>query len=109
VTATEETTLTRLERLTDAMQTALLAEDIATFAGLVRGRGPLIDACLAEQAALSAAERAAHAERLRMVLAQDALLVEAGEAWLRTTRKRLVKLQAGIQATARYGVPIRLQ
>ncbi|MBA3823815.1 MAG: hypothetical protein H0X24_07935 [Ktedonobacterales bacterium] len=100
--------LTELELLTGAMQTALLAEDIATFTGLVRGRGPLIDACLAEWESLTEAERVAGEARLRAVLTQDALLVEAGETWLRATRKRLVQLQAGMQATARYGVPIRL-
>jgi hypothetical protein len=101
--------LTDLERLTDALQTALLAEDIRTFTGLVQGRAPLIDACLADFAALNAAERAASAARVRAVLAQDALLMAAGEDWLRATRERLVRLNAGIRATAHYGVPVRIQ
>ncbi len=100
--------ITELEMLTAAMQTALLGEDITTFAGLVRARGPLIDTCLTTMESLAPTARTASEARLRAVLTQDALLMEAGEAWLRVTRKRLVHLQAGLRATARYGVPIRL-
>lgn len=108
MTETWEGHITELETLTSAMQTALLAEDIATFAGLVHGRGLVIEACMVELEAIAEPARAPCVARLRAVLAQNALLVEAGEDWLRATRKRLVQLQAGLQATARYGVPIRL-
>jgi hypothetical protein len=108
VTERWDARITELELLTGAMQTALLAEDIDAFTGLVRGRGPLINACLADWEALTQTERAAGEARLRAVLTLDGLLVKAGEDWLRSTRKHLVKLHAGMQATARYGVPIKL-
>ncbi len=98
----------QLHDLTAALQTALLAEDIPTFTQIVRGRGPLLWRVVALWEAAAPAARLAMEPELRDVLAANALVIEAGEVWLRATRQRLLALRRGVAVRDRYRPPLAL-
>ena len=97
-----------LNDLTIALQTALLAEDITTFARIVQGRTPILERCIVLWERATEDERAPFAAKLRDVVDANALMVQSGEEWLQATRKKLVQMHRGVQAMHRYRAPLVL-
>jgi hypothetical protein len=98
----------QLHDLTAALQTALLAEDIPTFARIVRGREPLLWRAVALWEAAAPEARVQMEPQLCDVLTANTLVIEAGEAWLRDTRRRLLALRQGVSLMERYRAPLTL-
>lgn len=95
-----------LEYLTAALETALVSDDVATFAAIVRGRGPVVAQCLSTWEHLSPDDQAAIAPRWEAVLARDASLMQTGHTWLRATRTRLARMQQGMTTLKGYRAPL---
>lgn len=95
-----------LEYLTAALETALLSADVATFAAIARGRGPVVAQCLSAWTHLSPDEQTAIVPRWEAVLARDALLAQAGQTWLNATRTRLARMQQGMTTLKGYRAPL---
>lgn len=94
-----------LHDLTAALQTALLAEDVPTFARIVQGRTPLLERCITLWEAATPSERAPLEAQLREVIEANALIVQTGEEWLRATRRKLLHLHRGRQVQRTYSAP----
>ncbi len=98
----------QLRALTEALQTALLAGDVAGFARIVRGRAPLLRQALALWEAAPPEQRMEMEPKLQNVLAANALAIQAGEDWLRDARERMLALRRGVTVMERYRVPLAL-
>jgi len=98
----------QLQALTDALQTAMLAGDVATFAQIVRGRGPLLWQAVTLWEMATPEQQPEMEPKLQDVLAANALVIQAGEDWLHDARKRMLALRRGVATMDRYRAPLAL-